>query len=319
MAICRFVAEPVCCVNIEMNDSPSSSRKPRNGGANSNTSLGQLLLSWLGGGHRTRGNGGDLRDSFEEWIEEREGDTQPIDPQERALVLNILALGDREVEDVMVPRADIVAAQAEAGFDDLIALMGKAGHSRLPVYRESLDDVLGVVHIKDLVQYFGDGGSFKLQDLLREVVFVPPSMRVLDLLNRMRATRKHMAIVVDEYGGTDGLVTIENLVEEIVGDIEDEHDEETAPQLVDLGDGTFEADARTPIEDLEDALGFTLADEDEDVDTLGGLVFTLTGRVPSVGEVVEHPAGFSFEVLDADPRRVKRLRIRAADAARTTA
>jgi CBS domain containing-hemolysin-like protein len=182
----------------------------------------------------------------------------------------------------------------------------------LPVFRETLDDVTGMIHIKDLLTRWGSEEPLDMQGLVREVLFVPPSMPVLDLLQQMQASHIHMAVVVDEYGGTDGLATIEDLVEEIVGEIEDEHDQAEAPQIVEAADGTLEVDARTPIEELENRIALDLLPEqqDEDIDTVGGLVFSVLGRVPRRGELIGHPAGFEFEVIDADPRRIKRLKIR---------
>jgi CBS domain containing-hemolysin-like protein len=180
------------------------------------------------------------------------------------------------------------------------------------VYRETLDDILGFVHIKDIIDFWGDGRTFELRNILRQVLVVPPSMPVLDLLARMRTTHLHMAVVVDEYGGTDGLVTIEDVVEEIVGNIEDEHDTDEGPTLTDLPDGSIDADGRVEIEDLETKLGVDLLPDeiDEEVDTLGGLVFTMLGRIPEVGETIEHDCGLEIEVTDADARRIKRLRLR---------
>ena len=228
------------------------------------------------------------------------------------------------VEDVMVPRADIVSVEKTASLKDLSKAFRDAGHSRLPVYEETLDNPVGMVHVKDLLPYLmfdARGRTAKtypdrkvIRTIKRPVLFVPPSMLAQDLLRRMQARRVHMAIVVDEYGGTDGLVTIEDLIEPIVGDIEDEHDEaDAALKSVTLDGGRkgWEADARVTIEDFEAAFGRDVAtrDEDEEVDTLGGLVFTLAGRVPERGEIIVHPVGLEMEVLDADPRRVKRLRI----------
>jgi CBS domain containing-hemolysin-like protein len=189
--------------------------------------------------------------------------------------------------------------------------MREAMHTRLPVYRNTLDEVIGMVHIKDMLPFWGDGEAFQLERIKREILFVPHSMRVLDLLLQMRDTGVHMAIVVDEYGGTDGMVTIEDMVEEIVGEIQDEHDKILPPRITELPDGALEADARVEVEDLEKQLGLSLLDEErrEDVDTLSGLIFTLLDRMPARGEVVHHPAGIDFEVIDADPRRIKRLRI----------
>ncbi len=181
----------------------------------------------------------------------------------------------------------------------------------MPVFRGTLDDVIGMVHVKDMLEALNSGATPSLNRLLRKVLFVSPSIRVLDLLLEMRLKRTHMALVVDEYGGIDGLVTIEDLVEEIVGEIEDEHDLDDEADLVVHSDGLIEADARTPIEEFEARVGPVLdAEEREDVDTLGGLVFFLAGRVPTRGELITHPSGLEFEVMDADPRRIKRLRIR---------
>jgi CBS domain containing-hemolysin-like protein len=223
----------------------------------------------------------------------------------------------------MVPRVDIVAADVEISLEELIETMSSVGHSRLPVYRGTLDEVVGIVHIKDVIEFVQHDRPFDITNILRRVLVVAPSMRVLDLLLDMREKRVHMALVVDEYGGIDGLVTIEDLVEEIVGEIEDEHDIDEGPKLVWRSDGTLLADARTTIEEFEEMVGPVLDGEEreEDIDTLGGLIFTLAGRVPGRGELIEHtPSGISFEVIDADPRRIKRLRLRnlpeAADAPR---
>ena len=228
------------------------------------------------------------------------------------------------VDDVMVPRADIVAVDSTSTLTELSAAFKTAGHSRLPVYKETLDDPTGMVHIKDLLPYLmldAKGRTNKtypnkkvLQYIKREVLFVPPSMLAQDLLRRMQSRRIHMAVVVDEYGGTDGLVTIEDLIETIVGDIDDEHDERDPEVQIVTGKGgrsVWEADARILIDDFETSLGrdFATPDEEDDVDTLGGLIFTLAGRVPERGEIIRHASGVEFEVMDVDSRRVKRLRI----------
>ena len=265
-----------------------------------------------------------LRESLEEAIDEHAGDAahgDDLSPVERTMLKNLLHFGEHHVDDVAVPRADIVAFDIDDGFADLIALFREAGHSRMPVFRDKLDHVVGMVHIKDvyavIAETFDDRVSsvpyadFKVETLLRPVLYVPSSMRVLDLLARMRSGRTHMAIVVDEFGGTDGLVTIEDLVEEIVGDIEDEHDETQATLLQEIGEDMYEADARLDLTELETALKQSFADDaiGEDVETLGGMVFMLAGRVPAVGETIAHPGGWSFEVIDGDLRMVRRLRL----------
>lgn len=260
-----------------------------------------------------------IHDSLEEVIEESDRETQELSLQERLMLTNLLRFGDISVADVMVPRADIVAVEEKTTLAELVALFREAQHSRLPIYRETLDDPLGMVHVKDvlaLVETGGDGqmrwSQVNISKLKREVLFVPASMPALDLLMRMQQTRIHLALVVDEYGGTDGLVSIEDLVEEIVGDIEDEYDVEEALEIARQPDSSFLADARISLEDFKERTGIDFAFEDigEDVDTLGGVVVAALGRVPGRGEIVSH-ANFEFEILEADPRRVKRLRIRA--------
>ncbi len=251
-------------------------------------------------------------------------DGTPDAPSDKRMISAAEQFHHVRVEDVMVPRADIIAIETSTGLNDLAAAFKEAGHSRLPVYKETLDEPLGIVHIKDVVPYLmldAKGRTGKtyaekkvIQYIRRPVLFVPPSMLAQDLLRRMQARRMHMAIVVDEYGGTDGLVTLEDLIEPIVGDIDDEHDD-ADPEIKKIaGKGKttiWEADARVAIDDFEKAIGrdFATADEEDDVDTLGGLIFTLAGRVPERGEVIYHPDGLEFEVIDADQRRVKTLRV----------
>ena len=260
-----------------------------------------------------------IRESLEEVIEESERQSSALSAQERMMLANLLKVGELKVSDVMVPRADIVAVELDTPLSDLVALFGDAQHSRLPVYRETLDDPMGLVHIKDVLALIEpqDNGGFRwrataLGEIKRPILFVPPSMPVLDLLLKMQTTHIQLALVIDEYGGTDGLVSIEDLIEEIVGDIADEHDEDAVPIRRDETNA-YVADARVDLEDFRSETGLTLGVEDEaaqEVDTLGGLVIFLLGRVPQRGEIVTHPAGYEFEVLEADPRRVKRLRIR---------
>jgi CBS domain containing-hemolysin-like protein len=260
-------------------------------------------------------HGGGLRETIDEIIEEppAPGD-HGLAAHERVLIGNILKVHHRTAADAMVPRVDIVALDVDTPFAEVVKCMVEQGHSRVPVYRETLDDVIGFIHVKDVLAPVADRRPARLSRLLRKVLFVAPTVPILDLLVQMRQARTHIAMVVDEFGGIDGLVTIEDLIEEIVGDIEDEHDVADGPDLVERPDGTVIADARTPIEALEELQGTRLrpGENDEDVDTLGGLVFTLAGRVPKRGEVILHPAGLEFEVLDADPRRIKRLRVRPA-------
>jgi CBS domain containing-hemolysin-like protein len=265
-----------------------------------------------------------LRESLEDAIDEHTGGTgggDDLSPVERTMLKNLLHFGERTVDDVAVPRADIVAFDVKDSFPELVALFREAGHSRMPVFRGSLDQVVGMVHIKDIYaaisETFDDAVSsarfadLKVETLLRPVLYVPAAMRTLDLLARMRTGATHMAIVVDEFGGTDGLVTIEDLVEEIVGDIEDEHDELEATKLQAIGEDMYEADARLDLTELEETLGQSFASDEvgEDVDTLGGMVFMLAGRVPAVGETIQHPSGWQFEVIDGDPRMVRRVRL----------
>ena len=268
------------------------------------------FLNWLTGLLRGGGDA-DLRESIEEVIEEHEATPNSLNPEQREMLMNIISFGELEVDDVMVPRTDIVALETGASPGEVIRTFRQAHHSRLPVFRETLDDIVGFVHIKDVVDHWGRDDELSLARFLRELLVVPPSMPILDLLARMRSTRIHMAVVVDEYGGTDGLVTIEDIVEEIVGEIEDEHDRNEGPSLLELPDGAIDADGRAGIEDLESILSTNLLlDEvDEDIETLGGLVFAMLGRVPRVGEKINHPGGVQFEIVDADLRRVKRLLI----------
>ncbi len=259
-------------------------------------------------------NGESLRETIDEMIEEPPGDDpDPLGAHERVLIGNILKGHDQTAADVMVPRVDIVALDVETPFPDVVRCMIEQGHSRVPVYRETPDDVIGFIHVKDVLAPVAERRETKLAPLLRKLLFVAPSLPILDLLVQMRQARTHIAMVVDEFGGIDGLVTIEDLIEEIVGEIEDEHDEAETPHLIERADGTLIADARTPIEALErrHGLRLRLAGDQEEIDTLGGLVSTLAGRVPKRGEVIAHPSGIEFEVLEGDPRRIKRLRVRS--------
>jgi len=256
-------------------------------------------------------NGGDLRGTIEELIEQEETGELPASSDELTLLRNILNLHGLTVYDIMVPRADIVAVDIDISLSELVRIMSEEAHSRIPVYRGTLDDIAGMVHIKDVLACWTREQKVTLNEIVRSVLFVAPSMPILELLLQMRVSRVHLALVVDEFGGIDGMVTIEDLVEEIVGEIEDEHDDDDTPRIIEGDDGTLVADARVPIKDFEDRLGEILTEQEreEDIDTLGGLVFFLAGRVPVRGEVVRHGSGIEFEVLDADPRRIRRLRV----------
>jgi CBS domain containing-hemolysin-like protein len=257
-----------------------------------------------------------LREQIEEAIDEHEDDPAPdekgdLSPVERQMVRNLLSFGKRTVDDVGVPRADIVAIPENSTFAELVAVLSDAPHSRLPVYRESLDQVVGMIHIKDAFALLARGEPFPddISGLIRQPLYVPQSMGVLDLLAEMRAQRIHLAIVIDEYSGTEGLVTIEDLVEEIVGDIEDETDGAAVPLMVRLDDGLWEADARAELEDVAETIDPRLAEIDEDVDTIGGLAFMLAGHVPQPGEMLVHDSGWRIEVIEGDARRATRLRL----------
>ena len=258
-----------------------------------------------------------LRDQIEEAIDEADESTpEPGDlgSQEREMLRNVLHFAERTAGDIAVTRGDIVAVPQTISFDELAGAFAEAGHSRLPVYGSSLDKVIGMVHIKDVfVASRNPSQDRSLKALMRTPLFVPESMGVLDLLARMRSGRVHLAIVVDEFGGTEGLVTIEDVVEEIVGDIEDEHDEAEGSRLVMLDDGLWEADARIELDELAQAVDPRLVSDEDEVDTLGGLIFLLAGRIPALGDFVVHPTGWRLEAVDADPRRILRVRLHAPD------
>jgi CBS domain containing-hemolysin-like protein len=284
-------------------------------GSNGATNGGSF---WSGLRNFLFGNEGEatLRGEIEEAIESYEGEAPKLgdlSPVERQMLRNLLDFGERTAGEIAVPRGDIIAVPTTTSFEALIAAFAEAEHSRLPVFEESLDKVVGMVHIKDVfaLEVGGAEHPADLTGLLRAPLFVPESMGVLDLLASMRANRIHLAIVVDEFGGTEGLISIEDIVEEIVGDIEDEHDEEARGMLIPLGDGAWDADARAELEEVGETIDARLAVVEEDVDTLGGLAFVLAGHVPQQGEIVEHPSGWRLEVTDSDTRRVNRLRLHA--------
>jgi len=301
----------------------------RENGGNWFTRTLRRMFGWRG--HMIRA---DLKDVLEAMTPGESG----FSPEESRMLSNILGLRERRIDDVMVPRADIVAVQQDISLGELMRTFESAGHSRLVVYDDTLDDPVGMVHIRDLIAYmthraavdpeknakrkkpFPAGLDLKTVDLamplsaakiMRPILFVPPSMRAMDLLARMQATRMHLALVIDEYGGTDGVVSIEDIVEEIVGEIADEHDEDEMPAVEQQADGSFIADARANLEDVVALVGsdFDVGDEAEEVDTLGGYLVARAGRLPLRGELIPGPGLLEFEVLDADPRRVKRVRI----------
>tara|TARA_R110000851_G_scaffold75260_15_gene165993 strand:+ start:7550 stop:8485 length:936 start_codon:yes stop_codon:yes gene_type:complete len=259
-----------------------------------------------------------LRAQIEEVIDDHESDAES-DPNGKAdissleleMLRNMLHFSEHRVDDIAVPRADIIAIEVSSPFSDFVDIFSEHGHSRIPVYRENLDNIIGMIHIKDIFAIVAKGGPFPddITPFLRQPRFVPESMGVLDLLAEMRATRIHLAIIFDEYNGTEGLVTIEDIVEEITGEIEDEHDDEPVPLLVQLDDGIWEADARAELDDVGDMIDRALEEIDEDVDTIGGLSFVLAGHIPTVGERLEHPSGWILEITEADDRRVTKLRL----------
>ena len=261
----------------------------------------------------TRRNGEqDLRTTLAELVDQESGETPSISPAERQIIENSLSLSELSVADVMAPRADIDGVDISLGISNAVQKARETYHSRLPVYRGDLDEVIGMVHVKDLlVAVTSDNTSDDLAPLLRDVLFVVPSMRVIELLLQMQVSRTHMALVVDEYGGIDGLVTVEDVVEEIIGEMRDEHDNAVSPEIIDQNDGSIIASARTLLEHFEEKVGFILTeDEREEIDTIGGLVVSLLGRVPTRGEIIAHESGVEFEVLAGDPRRVHRLRVK---------
>ena len=254
----------------------------------------------------------NLRESIQDVIEEssRNGDASSnLTSKEKTILENILSINKLKALDVMVPRAEIVCASHNSSYQELIKIIEKESHSRIPIYRKDLDDVLGMVHIKDLIKlnFKETDKEFDLKSILKNVLFVPPSMPVLNILLKMQSTKLHMALVIDEHGGTDGLVTIEDLVEEIVGEIQDEHDHEDLVEFRQVNENTFIANAKMELEDFEKKINFNF--NALNVDTLGGYVFSIINRVPQKGEIIKTNTIYSFEILDADPRKIKVLKI----------
>lgn len=278
----------------------------------------RLKLMFFGRDHEPT-----LREQLEEAIAEHEEDAEYGNQQdndgdltaaERTMLRNLLHFSEHRVDDVMVPRSDIIALDESASFADCVASFAEHGHSRLPVYRDTLDSITGMIHIKDVFAVLAEGEETpdSLESFIRQPRFVPQNMSVLALLDEMRRTRTHLAIILDEYSGTEGLVTIEDLVEEIVGEIEDEHDEEPEALFSQISPDIWEADARAELDDIADAIDPRLAEVEEDVDTLGGLAFVISGQVPVVGQVLMHEAsGWRLEILDGDEKRVTRMRLYA--------
>ena len=260
----------------------------------------------------TRQDDSSLRETLEELIEEVDEVEPSIESDERLLLGNVLNLRELTAHDVMIPRPDIVAVSHSITPQELIATMTRPGLSRIPVYKDNLDEILGMISMKDMLAWSQNKtATFKIRPLLREVLFISPSMRTLDLLLQMRQSGTKMALVVDEYGGIDGLVTFANLIEEIIGDIQNAHDQSPPTRLQRLADGSILVDARYNLEELEEQLTLSLLDDHmtDDIDTIGGLVTLLAGHVPAPGELIRHPKGIEFEVMDADPRRIKTLLI----------
>ncbi|MEO6198985.1 MAG: hemolysin family protein [Sphingomicrobium sp.] len=274
---------------------------------------------WRGMRHLIFGDDSEpsLRNQIEEAIDEAD-DARPVagdlSPSERQMLRNLLTFGDHTAGDICVTRGDIIAVRDTISFEELVAAFAEAGHSRLPVYGDGLDEVVGMFHIKDIFIANVDASRDRsLSALMRDPLFVPESMGVIELLARMRTERIHLAIVVDEFGGTEGLVTIEDVVEEIVGEIEDEHDEEESGLLTQIDDGLWEADARLELDDLREAVDARLTAEDDEIDTIGGLTFILAGRILQPGEEVVHPSGWRLECVAADGRKILRVRLHAPE------
>jgi len=299
-------------MNDPLSSAASAALNP--GSSKQQPSLMQALSAWLR--HALKKHDGSLKEVLEEVIEEHQDDGEHKMPAaERAMLQNMLSFSDIKVIDIMIPRMDIAAVPHDISMDDFKKHIREQRHTRIPVYEDTLDNLLGFVHVKDLLVTLCGDETFDMTSYIRELLFVPPSMRIIDLLLQMRRAGGHMAIVVDEYGGTDGLVTLEDLFEEIVGDIQDEHDEDEAQEeiITRISDRQMEVSARIPIDKLEEELGVKLVSEQmqEDFDTLGGLIFCLLGRIPVKGERITHTDGLTFEILEADPRRINKVLIQA--------
>ena len=254
----------------------------------------------------------ELKNVIEDLIDENKNTTEKIDDGTKNIFKNVINLSDKCIEDVMIPRADIDAVSSDIKIDNLITFINKTKHSRIPVFKDNLDKIVGMIHIRDLFEKVNNKkkkeSSSLSKTITRKILFSSPSMKILDLLLKMRSEQIHMSIVVDEFGGTNGLVTIEDLVEEIVGEIKDEHDFEEIEEIKKISKKTYDVSARLPVEDLEKKIGGYFTDEEkEDIDTVGGLVFNLLGKIPSRGEVINHKSGLEFTIRDADTRKIKRI------------
>ena len=260
-----------------------------------------------------RSNNNESSKDINNIIDTSDNSSRELTPEEKNMLNNVIGFGESRVEDCMVPRADIVGLELDTDVKDILKIFSESNHSRIPVYRETLDNPIGMLHMKDLISVFSDKNfdDIDIEKFLREILFVPPSMKSRDLLISMQTSRIHMALVIDEYGGTDGLVTIEDLIEEIIGEIEDELFEEDLDRIK-IYDHYIDTSARTSIEEINDITGYSLytEDTDEEINTIGGLVFILAGRVPQRGELINHPLGFEIEITDADSRRIKTVRLR---------
>ena len=260
-----------------------------------------------------RSNNNESSKDINNIIDTSDNSSRELTPEEKNMLNNVIGFGESRVEDCMVPRADIVGLELDTDVKDILKIFSESNHSRIPVYKETLDNPIGMLHMKDLISVFSDKNfdDIDIEKFLREILFVPPSMKSRDLLVRMQTSRIHMALVIDEYGGTDGLVTIEDLIEEIIGEIEDELFEEDLDRIK-IYDNYIDSSARASIEEINDIVGKSLFtdDIDEEINTIGGLVFVLAGRVPQRGELIKHPLGFEIEITDADSRRIKKVRLR---------
>ena len=253
----------------------------------------------------------NLKEDLETVLDNKSNNTDGISKQERVMLMNILKIDEILARDIMIPRAEIIALEESISFDEAIKIFVEGAHSRIPIYNEQLDNITGMLHIKDLVKYQtenGIKGNF-IDSIKKDILHIPPSMPALDLLIKMQLTRLHMGVVIDEYGGVDGLITIEDVIEEITGEIEDEHDDKDISMFIKLSPNTFEANARLSIAELEKISQIQLINEGDDTDTIGGLVATVAGRVPQRGEIIKHDSGIVFTILDADPRRIKTIKI----------